>query len=161
MADDFITLLTELSYDPFFVINQERRVTHFNGPFSLMLGLRGARRRRLEGTPFDELMKLDDTGQACVTDCLASDQNVRVQSVRAGLPDGRELVLDMSALPIKNESGRVTGVVVLQRDVTDEQRLKDRYNQERQEHLNERNTLLKIISDRDAEIKKIKKQLGR
>ena len=161
MPNDFIGLLTEVSYDPFFVIDQQRRITHFNNPFSLMLGLRGAKRRQIEGTPFDELLELDATGHACVTDCLATDTNVRVQSVKATLPDGRELVLDMSALPLKNDTGRITGVLVLHRDVTDEQRLKVRYNQERQEHLNERDTLLKIITDRDLEIKKLKKASGR
>ncbi len=161
MASEFIDQLAELSYDPFFVIDQERRVTHFNNPFSVMLGLRGAKRRQIEGTAIHELLELDATGEACVTDSLASDQNVRVQSAKAKLADGRELVLDISALPLRDEAGRVTGVLVLQRDVTDEQRLKERYNQERQDHLNERETLLKIISDRDAEIKKAKRQLGR
>ena len=161
MPSDFVALLSELSYDPFFVIDRDRRITAFNKPFSLMLGLRGAKQRQIEGTPYQELLALDATGQACVTDCLASDHNVRVQSVRATLRDRRELVLDMSALPLKDAAGRVSGVLILQRDVTDEQRLKDRYNQSRQEQLNERETLLKIISDRDAEIKKLKRQLAR
>jgi hypothetical protein len=126
-----------------------------------MLGLRPAQRRRIEGSSFRDLLQLDATGQSCITDCLSQDQNVRVQSVSARIMDARSLVLDMSALPLRDDHGKVTGVVVLHRDVTDEQRLKDRYNAEKSAHLRERESLLRIISDRDAEIQRLKKQITR
>jgi len=158
---DFITQLVALSYDPFFVIDRERRITHHNDLFALMLGLRSAQRRKLQATPFHEMLKLDDTGRSCITDCLTMDRNIRVQGVMAKGPDGRDLVLDLSALPLRDKEGRVTGVIVLHRDVTDEHRLKERYTHEKQAHLHERESLLRIIGDRDADIKKLKRQLSR
>jgi len=154
---DFLELLNLVSYDPFVVVDSGRRIIHFNDPFVLMLGLRTTQRRRVEGTVFNELLRLDETGQACITDCLSQDRNVRVQSVDGRVSGGRQLVLDMSALPLRNETGQVTGVLILHRDVTDEQRLKERYNEEKKAHLAERESLLRIISDRDAELKRMKR----
>ncbi len=156
---DFIELLTALSYDPVFVVDQDRRITHFNEPFAMMLGLRAAQRRRIEGTVFSDLIEFGDPGQACIADCLSLDRNVRVQSVTARVPDGRELVLEMSALPLRGDDDRITGVVVLHRDVTDEHRLKVRYHEEKEAHLNERESLLRIIKDRDIDIERLKKRL--
>ena len=155
---DFITRLAEVSYDPFFVIDHEHRITHYNHPLELMLSLSAAERRRIVGTPFEQLLELDDTGQACIRDCLATDSNVRVQSVNGSAVGGRKVVLDLSAVPLRDERGKVSAVLVLFRDVSDEQRLRDRHKQEKREHLAERESLLRIIADRDAEIRRLKRQ---
>jgi len=154
---DFIQQLSALSYDPFFVFDRDRRITHCNDVFAMALGLRVGQRHQIVGRSVRELLELDATGESCISDCLRTDANVRVQSARARLPDGAELRLDISALPLRNDAGEVVGVIVLLRDVTDEQRLKDRYDKERQEHIGERETLLRIIRDRDEEIKRIKR----
>ena len=158
---DFIIQLNSLSYDPFFVTDRDRRITYGNDVLALTLGVRVGQRHHIEGKFVRELLSFDATGETCITDCLRTDANVRVQSAKAKLPDGRELVLDMSALPLRNDVGQVTGVMVLLRDVTDEQRLKERYIQERNEHVSDRESLLRIIRDRDEEIKRLKRQLGR
>jgi PAS domain S-box-containing protein len=154
---DFITQLAEVSYDPFFVIDQDHRITHYNHPFDLMLALSAADRRKIVGTPFEKLLDLDETAQACIRDCLSSDSNVRVQSA-TGTAAGRKIVLDLSTLPLRDERGKVAAVLVLFRDVSDEQRLRDRHKTEKREHLTERESLLRIIADRDKEIERLKRQ---
>ena len=156
---DFMQLLAKLSYDPFFVIDGHRRVMFYNDAFAAMLGLTARQRRNLEGTPYTKLLELDATGQECLASCLRADDNVQVQSVKAKAPDGREFVLDMSALPIRDDAGAVTGIVVLQRDVTDEQNLREKYDRLRAEQISERESLLRIINDRDAELKRLKNKV--
>lgn len=155
---EFIERLAELSYDPFFVVDRERRIVYHNAQFALMLELSAARRRKIVGTQFHDLLLFDATGESCIRRSLESDSNIRVQSVTATGPGNRKMVFDMSACPIRDDAGQVTGVLVLQREVTDEQRLKERYNQVKRDHLAERESLLRIISDRDAEIKKLKRR---
>lgn len=160
-VEEFLEQLTALSYDPFFVIDQDRRVVYCNDLFAVTLGIRAGQRRKLQGQPLSELCALDTTGEACLADCLRTDHNVRVQGATARLPDGRVLTLDLSASPLRDDTGAVTGIIVLGRDVTDEHRLKQRYNQERQEHHDERESLLRIIRDRDHELDRLGKQLRR
>ena len=57
-----------------------------------------------------------------------------MEEIRGQTPDGRELVLELSAIPLKDENGQTTGVFVTHRDVTDESRLKARYLEEQAEH---------------------------
>lgn len=158
---EFIDQLMELSYDPCFVINAERRIVACNEQFTSMLGLSARQRRSIDGTAFDSLLDLDSTGSASITDCLQTDSNVRVQSVTAHTKAGASLVLDMSALPLRDDAGAVTGVVVLQRDVTDEQRLREKYDQLVAESKAERESLLRIIRDRDAEIERLELKVER
>jgi PAS domain S-box-containing protein len=157
---DFVAQLNALCYDPFFVIDRDRRVTYGNDVFSMTLGVRVGQRHPIEGRLLRELLAFDETGESCITDCLRTDANIRVESAKAKLADGRILTLDMSALPLRNDQGQVTGLIVMLRDVTDEQRLRDRYMQERNEHLSDRESLLRIIRDRDEELKKLKKLSG-
>lgn len=160
-VDEFLEQLAALSYDPFFVIDRDRRVVYCNDLFAVTLGIRGGQRRRLEGRPLLELCAFDAVGEGCLADCLRGNRNVRVQGATARLADNRELILDLSASPLRDESGAVTGIIVLHRDVTDEHRLKQRYNQERQEHVTERESLLRIIRDRDHQLERLSKQVRR
>ena len=128
-------------------------------PAQFMLGLNARQRRSVEGTAYEKLLTLDRAGQACITECLRKDGNVRMQSVSAKGPDGRTLVLDISALPVRNDAGAISGVVVLHRDVTDEQGLRDKYDRLQAEQTSERESLLRIINDRDAELKKLKSKV--
>jgi hypothetical protein len=83
---------------------------------------------------------------------------VRMNEIRGQTKDGRELVLELSAIPLRNEQGQITGVFVTHRDVTDERRLKERYLEEETEHKKERSGLLRVIEERDTEIEKLRQR---
>ena len=63
--------------------------------------------------------------------------------------------------PLRDANKKVTGVFVTHRDVTDERRLKTRQIEEKEEHLKEREALLKIIRDRDEELTDLRSKVGR
>ena len=158
---DFIDRLGPVFLDSFFVVDSGRRLVRFNGAFVQMLGFRSAQRRELAGTPCYELLQLDICRDKCIAlQALARDGHVRMEEIRGRAPDGRELVLELSAIPLRDDSGAVSGVFVTHRDVTDERRLKTRALEQQEDHRTERETLLKIIRDRDDELEALRRKAG-
>ncbi|MBI3178873.1 MAG: PAS domain-containing protein, partial [Deltaproteobacteria bacterium] len=149
---DAIERLGKVFFDSYFVVDRERRVESFNEGFVQLLGMRPAERRQIKGTCCYDLLKLEICRDHCIAlEALDKGDHVRKEEIHGTTANGREVVLERSAMPLKDEAGRVVGVFVTDRDVTDERRLKTRYLEETESHRNERETLLKIIRDRDEE----------
>lgn len=145
--------------DSYFVVDRERRITAHNAAFTQMLELRGADRRKLIGSPCYESLRLEICKNNCIAlQCMEKQAPVRMNEIRGQTKDGRELVLELSAIPLRNEQGQITGVFVTHRDVTDERRLKARYLEEETEHKKERSGLLRVIEERDGEIEKLRQR---
>lgn len=145
--------------DSYFVVDRERRVLSHNAAFTQMLELRGADRRKVKGSPCYESLRLEICKQDCIAlQCMEKQAPVRMNEIRGQTKEGRELVLELSAVPLRNDQGQITGVLVTHRDVTDERRLKERYLEEETEHKKERSGLLRVIEERDTEIEKLRQR---
>jgi PAS domain S-box-containing protein len=147
--------------DSYFVVDRDRRILNHNGTFTQMLELRGADRRKAKGSPCYDLLRLEICQNGCIAlQCMEKNAPVRMNEIRGRTKDGRELVLELSAMPIRDANGQTTGVLVTHRDVTDERRLKERYLEEETEHKKERLGLLRVIEERDVEIEKLQQRLN-
>ena len=152
--------LGKVFFDSYFVVDRERRIETFNEGFVQMLGLRPAERRQIRGSFCYDLLRLEICKDRCIAlEALAKGDHVRKEEIRGTTANGREVVLERSAMPLRDESGQVVGVFVTDRDVTDERRLKTRYLEESEAHRQERDTLLRIIRDRDEDLGEVRAQL--
>lgn len=155
MADDkdAINRLGAVFLDSYFVVDQELRIQSFNPAFSTMLGLRGAERRKLTHSFCYDHLKLEICRDRCIAlEAINKKAAVRMNEIRGERTDGSELILELSAIPLKNEQGEIDGVFVTHRDVTDERRLKARYLEAQDHNKKERAALLKVIEERDVEL---------
>ncbi len=156
--EKFLERFGPVFLDSYFVVDRNRRVTHFNEPFVQMVGFRPAQKRRIAGTPCFELLKLEICRDRCIAlSCLERNAPVRMEEIHGKAPDGRDVVLELSAVPIRDKKDEVIGVFVTHRDVTDERRLKTRYLQEQAEHKSKVEALLKILRDKEEELQAAKK----
>jgi PAS domain S-box-containing protein len=139
--------------DSYFVVDKELRIESFNNAFSQMLGLRGAERRKLVHSFCYDVLKLEICRDRCIAlEAIKKEAAVKMNEIRGERTDGTELVLELSAIPLRNEKGEIDSVFVTHRDVTDERRLKERYLEEQEHHKKERAGLLRIIEERDVEL---------
>lgn len=159
MSDaDFLKRFGPVFLDSYFVVDRERKIQSANNGFSQLLGLQPAERRKLAGTPCYEKMRLEICEKNCIAlQCLERGAAVRMEEIKGRTPEGREIVVELSAVPVRDERGEVSGVFVTHRDVTDERRLKERYLEEGQAHKKERSSLLRIIEERESEISQLRK----
>ncbi|MBI5510821.1 MAG: PAS domain-containing protein [Deltaproteobacteria bacterium] len=161
MADDLkaIERLGKVFFDSYFVVDRERRIIDFNEGFVQLLGLRPAQRRTLKGTHCYKMLSLDICKDHCIAlECVTRGAPVRKEEIHGKGPNERELVLELSAIPLANEANEITGVFVTHRDVTDERRLKTRYLAEQEAHGKERDTLLRIIKEREEELEELRRR---
>ncbi len=158
MPDDrFLERFGPVFLDSYFVVDRNRRITAFNEAFVQLIGFRPAQRRKIAGTQCFELLKLEICRERCIAlQCLERNGPVRMEEIHGKTPDGRDLVLELSAVPMRADGGDIVGVFVTHRDVTDERRLKTRYMHEQTEHKTQIDALLKIIRDRDEELHRLR-----
>lgn len=159
MADDYDALksLRSIFMDSYFAVDRERNLQDFNSTFVQMLDLNPGERRKLKGSKCYDWLKLEICKDKCIAmQCIEQDAPVRMQEIRGRSSAGRVLVVELSAVPLRNEQGETQGVLVTHRDVTDERRLKSRFSEEQDYHKRERSSLLRVIEERDEEIRRLK-----
>ena len=140
-------------FDSYFVVDSDRRIRQHNGVFEQMLGLRPAQRRSVTGTHCFELLQLEICKDRCIAvECLKRNAPVRMEEIHGKTPSGRELVLELSAIPLRDTSGNVVGVFVTHRDITDERRLKTRFKETQAELDKKIADLEKLVAEKDTEL---------
>jgi PAS domain S-box-containing protein len=143
--------------DSYFVVDRNRRIVRFNEHFVQLVGFRAAQRRQVPGRQCFDLLKLEICRERCIAlACLEKNAPVRMSEIKGSTPDGRALVLELSAVPMRDETGHISGVFVTHRDVTDERNLKERSVEDAQQAKVQRETLLKIIQEKDEEIARLR-----
>ena len=152
-----LSALTWVLMDSFFILDDNREIIEHNSMLTQLVGVRGAERSRLKGTRCYERLRLEICQEHCIAlRCMKEKQRVRMNEIRGQSSDGRNLVLELSAVPIQDDTGQVRGALVVHRDVTDERRLKDRFLEAEASHRRERSELLRVIDSRDNEIRRLK-----
>ncbi len=159
MSDKVLESFGPVFLDSYFVVDRNRRITDFNEAFVQMVGYRPAQRRQVAGSHCFDILKLEICRERCIAlACLERNGPVRMEEIRGKTPDGRDILLELSAVPMRDDDGDITGVFVTHRDVTDERNLKDRYLKEQEEHQNKVQSLLQIIRDKDEELAAVRKK---
>lgn len=143
--------------DGYAVVDLDRRISSINNALGQMLELRPADRKKLIKALCCEHLRLEVCKDKCIAEeCMNKNTPMRMQEIHARTPDGREFVLELSTMPLKNAKGEVGGALIVYRDVTDERRLKTRFMEDQADHRRQRSELLKIIEDRDAALSKLR-----
>lgn len=161
MSDDLdaIGRFGAVFFDSYFVVDKERRIQKHNTVFEQMLGLRPAQRRSVDGTHCYELLKLEICKDRCIAvECLKRNAPVRMEEIKGKTPGGRDLVVELSAIPLRDEAGAVVGVFVTHRDVTDERRLKTRFVASEAEHQKRVEELQARIAAQDEELVQLRRR---
>ncbi|HUO84090.1 MAG TPA: ATP-binding protein, partial [Thermoanaerobaculia bacterium] len=115
--------------DGVMLVEGDGRVAFINPAGVSLLGNRSV------GTPMEEqaqtygLRSLDgkllDTREIPAAQALSTGKPVRDATIAIDYGEGKAITVSMNAVPIKEEDGRVTGVVVSFRDVTERRRLEE------------------------------------
>src|SRR5689334_847501 len=102
--------------DSWFIVDPELRILEFNPAFGQLLNLRGGERRKLIGTPCYEKMRLEICKENCIAlEALKRNTHVRMEEIKGSTPDGREIVVELSAIPLRDANGTPTSVFVTHR----------------------------------------------
>lgn len=84
--------------------------------------------------------------EPCQTQEVRSGRTVEATHVHR-LNDGRQVYLDISLSPLKDDKGKIIGIIQISRDVTDRKRLEEelkRYSQDLEELIGERSRALQV-----------------
>lgn len=144
--------------DSYFIVDEQRRLKEHNRTF---LELSGGRQKARQGAHCHDLIKLG----ICNKDCIAlraikAGRTVEVSEIRGESLDGRPLVLVGRATPLRDEDGTLSGVLVSYRDVTEETSLHERLHRLEKETRQEKDVLLKNLSEKTREVEQLRRRLG-
>ena len=141
--------------DSWFVCDAERRIVDYNRAFFAIFPRQEA--RTLKGRTCAEVMNLSICKEACIANqCWREHRHVRLDEID-GKPIGqqedaakRRYVL--SAIPIFDDEGKQVGALEIQRDVTDEASVQDKYRKMLDNEARERERLAGQIRARTKEL---------
>ncbi len=155
-----LRLLGDALLDSWFVCDAERNIVDFNRTFHSMLPR--AQARNLKGKKCYDVLKLDICKDRCIAEqCWREKKQIRLDEI-SGRPDGdqpRRYIL--SALPIFDDSGRRVGALEIQRDVTDQAQVQEKYKEMLEEEAAEREQLKTQIRARTRELLEANQSLRR
>ncbi len=141
--------------DSWFVCDAERNIVDYNRAFFSMFPRHEA--RTLKGRKCQEVMNLSICQESCIAEqCWREHRHVRLDEID-GKPIGlaedapkRRYVL--SAIPIFDDEGKHIGALEIQRDVTDEASVQDKYRKMLDNEARERERLAGQIRTRTKEL---------
>lgn len=140
--------------DSYFVVDADRRIVDFNRAFYSMLPKPVA--RGLKGKRCYDVLKLEICRDRCIAhQCWRDRRHVRLDEISgrvAGDEQERELRFILSAVPVTDEDGEPVGAVEIQRDVTDEALVQEKYKQMLESEARERERLATQIKARTREL---------
>lgn len=144
--------------DAYFIVDSERRMKDQNKMFN---DLSGTRQQAGDGHKHCyDMVKLE----LCQKDCIAlralkAGKTVQVNEIHGKGLDGHDLVLMGRATPLKDSKGDIHSVLVTYRDITEETRTMERLHKIEKESRQEKDILLRNLSEKTQEAEKLKKDL--
>lgn len=146
---------SEAIIDSWFICDQDRRIVEYNRAFYALFPRQEA--RTLKGRQCQEVMRLSICQDACIAQqCWREKRHVRLDEID-GRPIGqgedakpRRYVL--SSIPILDDAGKEVGALEIQRDVTDEAAVQDKYRKMLDNEARERERLAGQIRARTKEL---------
>ncbi|MBU1219461.1 PAS domain-containing protein [Myxococcota bacterium] len=158
-------IINDIIIDSWFSTDAQGQITGYNRMFYSLFPRAIA--RKLKGIKLQDTM---DISVDIVSEAITQKRQVRFDEINAVIPEVGEFRFIMSAIPVTDEGGQITGTVVIMRNVTDEamvqvkyQEMLDREAREREllrDELNRRTESLIEISKKYFELRaSIKKRL--
>lgn len=146
---------SEAIIDSWFVCDHDKKIVDYNRVFFAMFPRQEA--RTLKGRVCSEVLRLSIDQSGCIVEqCWREKRHVRLDEI-SGAPLGqpedqpkRRYVL--SAIPIFDDEGKTVGALEIQRDVTDEALVQDKYRKMLDNEARERERLAGQIRSRTKEL---------
>ncbi len=140
--------------DSYFVVDHERNIVDFNRTFYAMLPRQVA--RGLKNKKCYDVIELNICRDNCIAhQCWQTKNRVRLDEISgsiAGDPDGQKYRFILSAVPITDDAGNPVGALEIQRDVTDEAEVQNKYQEMLETEAEERERLATQIRARTKEL---------
>lgn len=141
--------------DSWFVCDNERNIVDFNRAFYSLFPRSEA--RTLKGRKCADVMRLSICQSGCIAEqCWRERRHVRLDEID-GQPlgqaeDGPSRRYVLSSIPILDDAGNPVGALEIQRDVTDEAMVQDKYRKILDNEARERERLAGQIRTRTKEL---------
>ena len=146
--------------DPFFVVDAEREIVHFNRAFFSMLPRSIA--RGLKGKKIGDVLEYEigDEEDCIVRRCWAARKHIRLDEIQGRIKKSdRQLTFILSALPFFDDEEQPAGAMVVQRNVTDEAQVQVKYQEMLEGAKRERDELKHVIRARTKDLLETSQQL--
>lgn len=149
----------EIIIDSYFIIDLECNILDFNGAFRSMVPRAVA--RKLKQMKCHEALQLDICKERCIADeCWRSGRHVRLDEIRGTLVgEDKELRFILSAIPIRDEEGTIIGAMEMQRNVTDEALVQDKYKRQMEASATQQKQLEVDLQQRTLRMVELSRQL--
>lgn len=140
--------------DSYFVVDTELKIVDFNRAFYAMLPRQIA--RGLKGKKCFEVLELNVCSDNCIAkQCWATSKQVRLDEITGtiiGDAEAAKMRFILSAVPITDASGAHIGALEIQRDVTVEANVQEKYQEMLENEAMERERLATLIRMRTKEL---------
>ncbi len=143
--------VSDILLDSYFVCDGERNIVDYNRAFFSLFPRTVA--RTLKGKKCYEVLALNICKDRCIAEqCWQEKRQVRLDEIEGQPSEGDKLRFNLSAMPIFDDAGNVIGALELQRDVTDEASVQEKYQEMLDNEARERERLVTQIRSRTKEL---------
>ena len=128
---DAFSQFAHVLIDSYFVVDLERNIVDYNQAFRAMFPRQVA--RSLKSKKCYEVLQLNICKDRCIAkQCWKAQQHVRFDEIggRIAGDEGKEMRFILSAIPIRDENNEIIGALEVQRNVTDEAVVQQKYQQQ-------------------------------
>lgn len=141
--------------DGAFNIDLQKKVNEFNRAFIKLHHIEPRQINKIKTQPCHGIVQLEICKNNCILDkVLAIQDTVRFDEVRGHTSTGEDLTLIVTAIPIKNASGEIEGILELHRNVSDEAKIHDKYKILLDKEKLAKEELEKLVEARTMQLKK-------
>ena len=150
----------ELVIDSYFVVDLDRNIVDFNRAFYSMFPRSVA--RKLKTKKCYEVLQLSICKDRCIAhQCWQAQQHVRLDEITGSIEGAEgDLRFILSAIPIRDEGGKIVGAIEMQRNVTDEAIVQSKYQQQLDASSRELEKLQQEIGARTKRLLDVSRQLA-
>ena len=146
--------------DSAFILDEDRKILEFNRPFVKLHEVEPRNVRGIHHSLCREHVDLEICENQCILKtCLEANDTVRFDEVKGRTRSGEELTLIVTAIPIKDADGKIVSVLEIQRNVSDEAKIHDKYKVLFEKEKKAKETLEKLVEERTSALKKTNEDL--
>lgn len=124
-SEQWLSTLLSSIQDGVIAANAQGEITFMNGTAEMLTGWKS---KAAAGRPLDDIFVISgeaDEQSALVERVLHKKDSIRAADQLLLTEDGREILVDYSATPIKNDKKAIMGVVLVFRDITGQKRTEE------------------------------------
>lgn len=145
---DNLDQFSKLLIDSYFVIDLEHNIVDFNRAFYSMLPRPLA--RNLKTRKCHQVLQLEICHSSCIArQCWEQQRAVRLDEIAGTIPGTEDdMTFILSAIPIFDDAGQMIGAMELQRNVTDEALVQNKYQRQMDASAEEKRQLVDELQRR-------------